>query len=296
MERYKRWFADVPYTLSDPNGVAPAQEKQEEKTGKLSVTAEDTLGLSGWFFINGELKGPLPLQKDFVLAPGEYELRCIAATGKGYGELRTFLGKVRVERGNSTNCYFRTGLADGSSTVYPSGFVARRSNDVQEKIGDVIPGMMEEAERNQGVESEELPRRWQQFQDTPEWRGVQNLRAKAQALGLYTRDRRPEAAKTVKRRDLWMDLPDHLGGPREVNAGQLRAMREWYVLSAHRFLQDPRPMIVCSKLQRDQDPKRYDRIPARYDELERIRKEHREYVEKALDDLIAALEKAPDQP
>src|SRR5712691_4093325 len=91
----------------------PGRVEARELTGTLAVdivmpTDRDSWAAdAGWFFLDGQLVGRLPLRKEVLLTPGEYEARAVYIGNRWNDQEIGFLavsGHVRVERGQRTGC------------------------------------------------------------------------------------------------------------------------------------------------------------------------------------------------
>lgn len=199
--------------------VEPTPVKIEELTGTLEISAAEMPEGQVWIFINRELRSKVPFCKSVSLAPGEYEIRYVTcaeelSSGGPYHKFYTVTGMVAIRRGESTPCNLSI-----IPLEYPDGFAMEQSAALKVKWGSFAGGHYRFCSNGRTFEddvrrlSSTLHDEWQQFHDSSEWKV---LSAAAQHL------RNAPSARQVS-----IDLPNALGGGREVDADQLRALSEW---------------------------------------------------------------------
>jgi len=219
-----------------PSAGAVTQHAPEGPTGTLAVQtlAVQTKGTThwfrvfeGWLYVDHELKGKLPMNRQFSLAPGAHEIRYIFFTEKNEDyELRfeSFVKRIAVKQASTESCtiYFPT---DERINGWEFGGESTAVSCTARASFTQVPSIKQVSDY-----AKELDDDWQKFERSAVWRVI-------------------ESASTIvrtappSRNALFIDLPDDLGGAREMGADQFQRLRDW-VLG---FLCDtcrPRPMDI----------------------------------------------------
>jgi hypothetical protein len=177
----------------------------ERVTGAVDVDVELPRVLRGWFFMNGELRGRLPMREHVTLTPGDYEVRLvIARTDPEACLLISCSQQFHVAPGSATEAALHiedesVGLAENRD-----GWSIQHEGDLKPEIVAYVQGTPPSRY------GEDKSRLWNEFLDCEEWKAVTSARIS-------------EGTKN----QVWMSLPQHLGGPREVDAEQLRVIGNW---------------------------------------------------------------------
>jgi hypothetical protein len=292
--------------VSEPTPIAA-----EELTGKFeSLFHSQALRAQGWLFINGELTAELqeglPPRKSVVLAPGEYDVREIFLLAPPHNDyLFSISHKFLVERGATVQHYFAPGGAYATSEKrilfaddaprkfdFPArssdrnwGYLGRSEWHCRAPAAKLrVPAMILAA----GFDPEGDLRRisadvTRQYQDLLRSRRYEPVSAAAARL------RASPATKPC----VWMDLPDEIGGPREVDADQLRLLREWLLIEFESAThQVPKQFgWQAGDVEAEQQGRRYKPL---LDALNQQVDDWRRGLERTIDDMIAALERAPE--
>lgn len=85
----------------------------------------DKFLLHGWFYINGQLKGELPLQTVIKLVPNEYDLLCVTFQERhSQCYFTSFSTRIQIDAGKETVCPFNEwkngqSVLDVKETVSP---------------------------------------------------------------------------------------------------------------------------------------------------------------------------------
>jgi hypothetical protein len=177
----------------------------ERVTGAVDVDVELPRELRGWFFINGQLRGRLPMREHVTFAPGDYEVRLvIARTDPEACLLLSCSRRFHVVPGY---------VSDAALHIEDESIASAESRDgwsIQHE-GDVKPEIIAYAEGTPPARyGEDKSRLRNDFLDSEEWKAVTSAR-----IGQDSKNR------------VWMNLPEHLGGAREVDAEQLRVIGNW---------------------------------------------------------------------
>jgi len=199
--------------------VEPQPIPLEELTGTLVVEARlPSLGegwgeLTGWFFIHGQLQGSLPCVKEIQIRPDSYEVLYIACYDHSranrswdnvdywWNKVRfvTVSGPITIDAGKKTVCKLKV-------NEYPEGFRRQFSKEFPYKAPRVCFGLDDDPEPIR----KQIQDAWDDFLDSKEGMPLVQLQ-QTQAF----------------RKRVWMNLPEHLGGPRYIDGAQLRLLGKW---------------------------------------------------------------------
>jgi hypothetical protein len=253
--------------------VAAQRVPVQELTGTLEIEVESARyarATDGWLFINGELQARLPIRKEFLLVPGEYELRVVLAGDWPLGNLyfRTLTRQIRIERGKRTTIIRTEGLF--------GDFEEDRSREVVSSRNFGVVDLSGNWRNNVAAFRSLRDRGWQSFVDSPGWKAIASA---AERLRTFP-PTRPRA---------WVDLPKDLGGARELDADQLRALRH-YFLAIYDFENGAwTDTIGADSL----SPGEKVHAIAEASALIELIRARREWLGKVMEEMITMLERAP---
>lgn len=239
---------------------------------------------AGWLFINGELRGKLPLSKRMMLAPGSYDVRIvIAGWSRGQAAYWTvrwprvvvILGATHnlnpagaVRMAIARNPF--VGARQGPTPMDPG--VESFVSAVEERV-TFLTAEPRTLERFGPRADQEFDRLWENFRTAGAF-------AKVEAVARQLEEKPPS------RPVVWIEIDDWHGGAREFDVEQLQFLKkvlrpdigEWI----NRIVQyEP----SLTKEQRDW-------VAARVKSLQARGEEARKYVDYTVDRIIAALQKA----
>lgn len=259
---------------ADPTPIAIQQ-----LTGTLEIDADGPPDAQGWLFINGELRGSVPLHKEFALTPGNYELRCVTFKDKSandpndpsYYDLHfyTVFGRVLVQLGKTTACKLEL-----SRYRHPEDFEAAMSA-FSEVEGFVVGNGQRDSTEQQ------LTKKWNELMSSDDWKPIASL------------------AETWKfapptRRRVSIQLPDQLGGAREVDVAQMKALHKWLLRRYDRAIgKAPILPLTLSTSNSSFDEKARERALTEQRLLARQLDELRVRFDGTISNMIRVLEKAP---
>jgi hypothetical protein len=272
--------------------------KEQKGTLAFSLGQISSKG-QGWLFIKGRLRSTFefdrllqPVHKTFLLTPGEQEVRWLLLL-PDHDYLFAVSAKVIITRnethhlsnGLTGDFANRMGLAPGEPPrKLDSGALVlwqcRAPVMKQRTAFWAVASTDADMDALFRRTSAEVTREWHKLQNSKRWRP------------LVTAAERFRTAPPTKRR-VWLHLPDELGGSREVDAGQLRWLRNWLLIEFESAThQVPKDLVYPAG-----DAERARRARAYQPQLDALNRQingWRQALERALDDMIAALEKAPE--
>jgi hypothetical protein len=327
--------AKVAIIVATASSALAAQERAEpvrarQITGTMVVDAPAPEGLGmanvtwdgpvGWFFVNGQLMGKLPLTKEISLTHGDYEVRAVYTDRLGRGWL-TLSGPVHIERGKSaavaiTNTQLHNGIKRilgrvelARSPVHELAPAGMRTEEERQRtlanldknidqaaptgfrfhhsFGRKHPKDMEPSGKLMDTDGDVTARaKGIARADEEAW---QEFLATEEWKAFTTAADRVDRAPPTHRR-IRIDLPWTLGGPREVGPDQIRFLSDWL----HAYL---RSGVLLEQMPALPSEKRTPAINEAADTLIRsghLTNQRLKHVQAIADQLVKAVEKAPE--
>jgi hypothetical protein len=177
----------------------------EQMTGAVDVDVELPRELQGWLFVNGELSGRLPMRERRTLAPSDYDLRLVIAPADLEGcRLISCTQRFHIAPACVSDASLHIKDDSIAFAERRDGWTIQHEDEVKRDFVVYVKGTPP------ARYGEDKSRLWNEFLDSEEWKAVANAR-----IGQASKNR------------VWMNLPEHLGGPREVDANQLRMIGNW---------------------------------------------------------------------
>lgn len=275
----------------DPKAIAI-----EELTGTLVIDAmvsQDRKGFddpisAGWFFIDGQLIGSLPFRKELLLSPRESEIRVVLVDehdGFSYG-FSTWSGRLSVQRGKRTVLDISkwTLRSHPAESQFHGAF--RPAEDYVSTMEPTVGvwgfwGNRRISESFISSFRNRLPLEWQTFERSPEWKPIGIVLEQLQRVG------------QPSRRRIWVELPEHLGGPRELDADQLRAVGNWL---KWQWIDKVRGLAFDVQRESSQDREfRFEEAVAQMEPFDRFVDERAVMIKDVIRELTSAVERAPNE-
>jgi len=192
-----------PPASTETNSSVVRQIGIEKLVGTLEVNLPLSQNVSHeWYFVDGHLLGALPIQTKFRLLPGRYEERLVAPYDGGFWVAKRARSIARNDTNAIPNSVGWTNITVRATLALPWSQTVYRLDCRS----------LEDAEKQLARIEEEENDKWDAFAQGDLWTPI------AEAVA-YNR---------LTRRNLWMDLPLALGGPREIDPGQLESLRDYF--------------------------------------------------------------------
>lgn len=211
--------------LVGATAVAQQVKPMEPLIGTLEIDAPDPRAiefvyrsgspLAGWLFVNGELRGTLPIRQRLLMSPGVYDVRIVMAVSVGYPQIQ-FL----------TIRWPRTVITQGGTVSVRAADEIRRfpmrAADADEKFAESHVSPMENPLFENTPSNVEYLRKGAADDMANAWKAYmeQGLFAKVHATASQLAQAPPS------RPVVWLDVPESYGGAREFDVEQLRILQQ----------------------------------------------------------------------
>ena len=273
--------AQTPRPTETPYQIYPT-----DLAGTLKIVADEpsrpsdsSITKKGWLFIKGQLIGRLPIHQDRMLVPGNYEVRAVvvAESAVGVSYWTVSWPEITIEKGRTVTLNAKEAIDDfTSNNIAQQGINYTRSPEPLKQaryitLNQFTDGLLSEA-------SNDLPKEWQSFLDSPEWKVVSS-----------TADRLRISPPSRQR--VWMEMPNELGGSREFDAEQIRILAK----RLSPYLGGWGSPTVSVDTYSPPSPYDQQRLRTKIDQLAAFVHERQDWVQKNVDGMIKQLEQAPEK-
>jgi len=214
-----------------------------------------------------------------MLVPGTYEVRAVvvAESPQAVNYWTVVWPEITIEQGRDFTLNAKEAIDDFiSNNIERQGINYARSPDPQKQVRHITLNQFTDSLLSEA--SNDLPKEWQSFLDSPEWKTVSG-----------TADRLRMSPPSRQR--VWIDVPNELGGSREFDAEQIRLLAKR--LSPN--LGGWGSPTVSVDTYSPPSPNDQQRLRAKIDQLAGFVHERQEWVQKNLDGMIKQLEQAPEK-
>src|SRR6266404_5203117 len=158
----------------------PYQVKATDLSGTLRIVADEpsrpsdsSTTMKGWLFIKGQLIGRLPIHQDRMLVPGTYEVRAVvvAESPQAVNYWTVVWPEITIEQGRDFTLNAKEAIDDFiSNNIERQGINYARSPDPQKQVRHITLNQFTDSLLSEA--SNDLPKEWQSFLDSPEWKTV----------------------------------------------------------------------------------------------------------------------------